>query len=268
VHGAWNPHGGYTPLAENNLQWLIDYALALGYRPADRIEIGAQAAFGWQSVSSPGFHSERTGFGDTRFSMRWEAFDEPMPFQKVFPHPALAVIAGVRTPTGTVSRVGDSRRGALASGTTGAVGATASSQGLGAWEPSLAVNAQKMLAHRRLQLNLSGELAFRLPDDSIGVDRKLGPRVLGQVTARYIPSPIWGVGGLTDLGWEGDVTLEGVRRTGTGQRLWNVGAFVYIVVPDTNLRWGAAVRYAPPFNGVSVNAVGATSFAVSLGYAW
>jgi hypothetical protein len=268
VHGAWNPYGDYSALGDGRMQWLVDFAVALGYRPAEPLELGVQLAYGWQSVSAPGgFHSERTGFGDTAFNLRWEALDEPMPYRSVFPYPALAVIGGVRAPTGTVTRVSGQQRGPLQSGTTGAVGATASSQGLGAWEVSMALDAQKVLLARRLQLNLSGEMAFRMPDDTLGVERQLGPRALGQVNLRYMPSRLWGFGALTDLGWEGDITFDGERRRGTGQRLWSLGAFAYLVVRPTNLRSGILVRHAPPVDGISVNAVGATSIGVSLGYA-
>lgn len=268
VHGAWDPEGEYSALGDGSMQWSEDYALALAVRPLDRVEAGVQMAYGWQSVSAPGYETDRIGFGDTTFKLRWEAIDEPMPFEKGLHYPSLAAVGSVRAPTGTVTRVEDpNQSGGVASGTTGAVGATASSQGLGTWELALALVGQKMLLGQRLQLNVSGEAAYRLADDAIGVPRKLGPRLFGQANARYIPSPLWGFGAMTDIGWEGDVEFSGQTRTGTGQRLWGIGAFVYFVMSNVNLRSGLMVRYNPPVNGLNVNAVGATSIALSFGYA-
>jgi hypothetical protein len=118
----------------------------------------------------------------------------------------------------------------------------------------------------RYGVDLTGEAAYRFPDDSIGVERKLGPRALGQLTFRLLPSPETGVGVLTDLGWEGPVSFDGRVREGTAQRLWTVGLFGYLLLPPTGLRSGVMLRYAPPVDDVSVNAVGATTLSLSIGY--
>lgn len=263
VHGAWLPNGKYTPLGSNNFQWLFDLAFGAAYRPIRHLELGLQSAFGRQSVSAPSFSSQRTGFGDTTLNARWEAVDEPMPFEKkAFPIPAVAVIAKLRTPTGTVTRTNQ-----LGSGRTGSIGTTASSQGLGTWEPALALDLQRTFARRKAQANLAGEFAYRLPDDALGRDRQLGPRLLAQLNVRYLATSRIGVGVVTDLGWEGDVAYNGQRVPGTAQRLWSIGGFGYYTVPDVGLRSGLMVRYAPPVNGINVNAIGATSISVSLGYA-
>jgi hypothetical protein len=222
-------------------------------------------AYGRQSVSALGFASQQTGFGDLALHVRYEAIDEPMPFERPpVLHPSLALIAGLRTPSGSLERSGGPR-GAM-SGTTGSAGASASSQSLGAWEPSIAAELRQT-EKARYQLSFVGECAYRFPDAALGVDRHLGPRLLAQLNFRYMPSALWGVGALTDIGWEDAVSLQGLRREGSGQRLWSLGFYGYLTVAETGFRSGAMLRYAPPLDGVSANAVGATTLAISLGYA-
>jgi hypothetical protein len=117
-------------------------------------------------------------------------------------------------------------------------------------------------------VSLVGEFAYRFPDTSLGVERHLAPRFFGQLGVRYAPSQSTGFGLLTDLGAEGNVELEGIERMATSQRLWTIGAFGYIRVEGTGLRWGALARYTPPIDGAGRNASRTTSLAVSLGYVW
>lgn len=264
VHGAWSYNGDYAPLAPGESQWSLDVTGVAGYRPIPIIELGAEAAFGHQSASSPYFSSPHTGFGDTTLRVRWDAIDEPMPFEKpILPWPAVTLVASLRMPTASMGR---DQLGVF-SGTTGSVGSSASSEGLGTWEPALAAALVRSIDDR-FQLSLVGEAAYRFPDTSLGLERHLAPRFFGQLGMRYAPSQDTGVGVLTDLGAEGNVSLEGIERTATSQRLWTIGVFGYIRVPRTGLRWGALARYALPVDGIGRNASRATSLAVSLGYVW
>jgi hypothetical protein len=266
VPGVWTD-GDYRALAGTSRQVSLDFVFALGVRPADRFELGADVAYGRQSVSALGFASQQTGFGDLSLHVRYEAIDEPMPFeQPPLLHPSLAMIVGLRTPSGSLELADARGEGGAMSGTTGSAGASASSQSLGAWEPSIAVELRQT-EKARYQLSFVGEGAYRFPDSRLGVDRHLGPRLLAQLNFRYIPSAVWGVGALTDLGWEDAVSIDGMRHQGSGQRLWSVGLYGYVSVAETGFRAGAMVRHAPPLSGVSVNAVGATTLAVSVGYA-
>jgi hypothetical protein len=246
------------------MQWLVDVALNLGWRPVERVEVGGEIAYGEQSVSAPGFSSERTGFGDATLRARWDAIDEPMPFEEpAVPYPSAGLVLGLRVPTGTLERVDT---GTVQSGTTGALGTTASSQGLGAWEVNLGAVLDRRLSSR-LRIGAVGELGYRFPDDSTGIERHLGPRALGVLSLTYRPSPLIGIAPLTDLGWEGDIAFDGETALGTGQRLWTIGVLAFLVPDRSKLRSGVMLRYAPPVEDINVNAVGATSFSVSLGYA-
>jgi hypothetical protein len=264
VAGAWRPSGLYAPLAHGERQWALDVTGLVGYRVVPTIEVSLEAAVGRQALTSPDLSTERTGFGDTTLRARWDALDEPMAYEKtLFPWPSLSVVAALRMPTSSAGR-GSAESGF--SGTTGSVGASASSEGLGAWEPGLGVALARTIAEK-WQVSAYAEGAYRFEDSYLGIERHLSPRALVQVGGRYAPTASTGVGVFTDLGVEGDVAYKGETESGTRQRLWTLGAYGYVRVPPTGLRWGALVRYAPPFDHVGLNAARATSFAVSIGYA-
>lgn len=262
VHGAWRSNGIYSPLAPDDRQSSLDVTGIVGYRPIPVLEVGAEAAFGHQSFYSPPVSSTHTGFGDTTLRARWDTIDEPMPYETpVLPWPSLTLVGSLRVPTASL---GSDGTGAF-SGTTGSVGSSASSEGLGAFEPSLSAALVRSIGSR-FQVSLVGEAAYRFPDTSLGLERHLAPRFFGQLGARYAPSRATGIGVLTDLGAESDVTLGGRTQPATSQRLWTIGAYGYVRAEPTGLRWGALVRYAPAVDGIGRNASRATTFAVSIGY--
>jgi hypothetical protein len=262
VHGAWRSNGSYSALAPGDRYWSLDLTGTVGYRPIPIVELGAEAAVGHQSASSSDFADRHTGFGDTTFRVRWDAIDEPMPYERpLVPWPALTIVGSLRAPTASLGR----DTSGVFSGTTGSVGSSASSEGLGTWEPGVTAAVVRSI-DSRFQVSLVGEAAYRFPDTSLGLERHLAPRFFAQVGARYAPSPATGIGILTDIGTEGNVTVDGSERHATSQRLWTVGTYGYLRVEGTGLRWGALVRYAPPIDDIGRNASRATSVSVSLGY--
>jgi hypothetical protein len=268
VHGAWDAEGEYASLQEGSRQWMLDIGATLDYRVLPSVELGLRTGFGHQSVTAPGVDATQTSFGDTLLRVRWEALDEPPPYggAPVF-SPALALVATLRAPTGPVLRAGAAGPVSTASGTTGAIGSSAANQGLGAWEPALALDVQQTLT-RRVRLGLLGEAAYRFADTALGIERHLSPRVLGELSATYLVSAAWAAGVMTDLGWEGPVAYDGVRRAGTAMRLWTAGVYAYHSWVEEGLRVGAVLRVAPPVDGISVNAVATTSLGVSVGAAF
>jgi hypothetical protein len=262
VHGLWNAHGEYTALGEGEHDTRIDWSLAAGYRVSQRWELAAQLAYGKQSLSTRGFASKSSGVGDAILRARWEALDAPMPMSDSPPWPSVAALFMLRVPTASTDRTS----GVGGYGTTRTLGASASSQALGAWELALGADLERALSST-WRVSALGEAALRLPDDALGLERQLGPRVLGQIGLRYVPVVQFAFDLSTDLSWEGDVELDGQTKRGTTQRRWTLGAFASYRVPKTGLRAGALLRYAPPVSGVSVNAIAATALGVSLGYA-
>jgi hypothetical protein len=186
-----------------------------------------------------------------------------MPYaHPAFPHPAVTAVASLRMPTSPSGRGSTS----VFSGQTGSIGSSASSEGLGAWEPALGVGLVRTV-RERFQFSLFGEAAYRFPDTYLGIDRHLAPRFYAQLGGRYAPTTASGLGLSTDLGVEGDIAYRGVTKADTNQQLWTVSAYGYFTAEPTKLRVGALVRYAPPIDGASKNAVRATSLGVSIAYA-
>jgi hypothetical protein len=261
AHGAWHPDGRYDAYSEGTRQTSIDLSLIAGYRPLPPLEASVEMAAGHRSFSTPYVADENTGFGDTTGRVRWDAFEQPMPYENVaFPWPSFTLVASLRMPTATKTQ------GSLGSGRTGSIGSSASSEGLGTWEPSLGAVVIREV-HPKVHVIGYFEGAYRFPDTWLGVERHLAPRFLAQVGARYLPTALTAIGIFTDLGWEGDLAFGGKTQPDTGQRLWTVGAYGSLRTSFNGLRWGALVRWAPPADGIGKNATGSTTFGVSLGYA-
>jgi hypothetical protein len=182
-----------------------------------------------------------------------------MPHARSLWRPAIAWLGSLRAPTGNAARSDASSAGRILAGS------DVSSQSLGAWELALALEARHSPNERWHVISLL-EGAWRAPDDSLSIDRQLGPRLLGQVTVSHDLEPDISLGLLTDLTWEGDVELEGERRSGTGQRLWNVGVVANAALAESGLQATTTLLYAPPISGVGINAIGTTVFGVSVGY--
>jgi hypothetical protein len=260
THGTFSYDGKYRSLGPGSRETTLDVTGLAGYRPTPPLEVSAESAFGHDVVSNPYAPSHRTGLGDTTLRVRFDALEEPMPFERpVLPWPAVSGIVSLRMPTA-------SGAGSESSGTTGAIGSSASSEGLGAWETAAGVVLLGTIA-TKWQVTGFGEAAYRFPDTSLGLARHLPPRLFGQLGARYAPTPTTALGVLTDLGWEGNVRIRDDPGNGTSQRLWTLALFGSFRTSPKGLRWGALVRVAPPIDGVSRNATGTTSLGISLGYA-
>jgi hypothetical protein len=257
AQGNWDRDGRYSSLAEGSHDRSIDFAVHAGVRISDHVESTLEGGFRRESMSGPGMSHAETAFGDVVGRVRWDAVDEPMAWQHE-PWPAVTFIASLRAPTGDRAPHGPS-------GTTGSMMSGMPSQGLGAWEPALAVLLERHLPPRWRFL-LLGEGAYRFADSSLGFHRQLAPRVLGRAGIHYLASDTFGVGLLTDLGWEDNLTVEGRAREGTSERLWALGAFVYTMA-GSHLRWGSMLRWTPPVDGASENAVAATSLSIALSWA-
>ncbi|HVU05817.1 MAG TPA: hypothetical protein VHE30_28910 [Polyangiaceae bacterium] len=263
IDGAFQSDGTYSPLKAGSRAWALDFSAIVGFRPISRVELAVETAAGRQAMSTENGGTRTTGLGDTSFRARWLVVDEPMPYEKpALPWPGVTVVASLRTPTATTS---DSTSGTF-SGRTGSAGAAASSEGLGAFEPALGVALVRTLSER-VQLTAFGEAGYRFADHYLDRPRQLGPRLLGELTARWAPTPGSGIGAVVDLGWEGAVAYRGVAVADSDQRILTLGAFAYFRAEPTKLRWGTMLRYTPPFDGAGKNATRATSLGVSLGWA-
>jgi hypothetical protein len=262
VHGTWDAYGKFHELGDAESNRLVDYSLLLAVRPIAPLELALQLSYARQSVVAPGLSAEESGVGDTILRARYELFDQPMPMKKS-PLPGVAAALSVRAPTGHDESA--SPRG-VASGTTGSLGSSAASTSLATWELALGLELVKSLGVH-WELSGYGEGAYRFADDSLGIERRLGPRALGQIGGRYIATPDLSAGAFADVGWESEVTIDGEALSGTAQRRVSIGAYGAWQLSPSGLRAGVQLRHTPMLDELSVNALAASSLSVSLGIA-
>jgi hypothetical protein len=146
------------------------------------------------------------------------------------------------------------------------VGSSPASTTLGAWEAALGVELVKTF-DLEWEISGYGEAGYRLPDESLGIQRQLGPRALGQLGLRFIPTSDLSVGTFGEVAWEHELELAGDRVSGTAQRRVAAGLFAAWQLWPSRLRGGVQLRHTPLLDGLSANALASTSFSVSLGIA-
>lgn len=257
TQGSWDRDGHYVPLGAGSHDFSTDFSLHLGVRASDRVEATVEGGFRRESMTMPGMSHADTAFGDVVARVRWDALAEPMAWEKK-PWPSLTLIGSLRMPTGGLAPHDPS-------GTTGAMMSGMPSQGLGAWEPALALLIERRLPPHFRFLAL-GEGGYRFQDSRRGYERQLAPRLLGRIGAHYLFTDTFGVGLASDFGWEGNVSVDGRSLDRTAERLWALGAFLYTMAGD-HFRWGSMLRWTPPIDGPSSNAVASTSLSVALSWA-
>jgi hypothetical protein len=231
-YGAFNAHGIYAPFASSEHDRTVEYALLAAYR-IRRLELSATVSYGTRSVDIGGEFGRDAGFGDAALRARYEAFDEPEPWQQGL-YPALALLASLGAPTGNA--VGIAPRG------------------LGAMELALGLSLERSFA-RLYRVGVVAQGAARLPDDALGVARRLGPRASAEFTLSYFADPSLVLSALVSGRWEGNVTLAERLQTGSAQRFSELGAAISWQPWSSPVRTGFAERYAPGWSGLGDNTV-------------
>jgi len=241
--GASNAHGHYQAFAPGEHDRSVEYALLVAYR-IQRLELAATLGYGTRSVTLSEASERSTGLSDTLLRARYEAAEEPMPWQSGV-YPALAMLGTVRLPSA------------------GAEGLAP--RGLGTTEFALGVSIERSFA-RLFRVGLLLELAGRLPDTTLGVTRRLGPRASSELTLSYFASPDLVISALLGTRWEGNVTVQERMQYGTAQRLTEIGAAISFQPWSSPLRAGFAQRYAPGLDQLSANTVQSLSSELWIGY--
>ena len=214
-------------------------------RPTPRIEFSTQTGYGRSSRVEGGGGHALSGMTDWSARVRWEALEQSTSWSRSNWPVDLALIAGVLAPAGRAD--------------------PNLNRGLGAWELSLAAVLDRDLSAWD-RVGLFVELAPRLPDHALGVERRLGPRILTQFTASHRLSNSCTVSGFSSLRWEGDASLGGHREFGSGTRLWQVGFGATLSPQGSSFRAGFAIRTAPHVSGLDLNANASTAIELSLAY--
>lgn len=251
AHGVWDASGRYSRF--DGSRGSVFRTLAAAFRPVPRLELHGELGAGTSFLSAGAYEAEHRGLSDATLGTFYDVLDEPMPYERA-PWPSVTVLARVRVPSG----------GNESAGTTGSTDSTSGQSGLGAYEGTLGVRATKALSDRST-LAASAELSLRLPDESLGIERHLGPRAFGMIALTRRVTPDVRLELLTNLTWEGEVALRGQRVAGTAQRLWNVEAAATWTIRD-GLGASTSLGGAPPVSFLGRNTLGGIRGGVSLSY--
>ena len=228
--GASNSHGRYRAFAPGEHDRSLEYALLIAYR-IQRLELATTVGYGTRGAELSEASERSTGLSDTFFRARYEAAQEPEPWQSGV-YPALAMLGTLRLPTAEAEGLAP--------------------RGLGTYEFALGVSLERSFA-RLFRVGILAELAGRLPDTTLGVTRRLGPRAAAELTLSYFATPDLVISALMSTRWEGNVNVQQREQFGTAQRLTEVGAAISFQPWTSPLRAGFAQRYAPGIDGVSAN---------------
>jgi hypothetical protein len=241
--GAFNAHGRYRAFAPGEHDRSVEYALLAAYRMR-RLELSAIFGYGSRNVALSTASEDNAGSSDTLLRVRYEAAEEPEPWQSGV-YPSLAMLGTVRLPTAHAEGLAP--------------------RGLGAAEFALGVSIERSFA-RLFRAGILAELAGRLPDTTLGVTRRLGPRASAELTLSYFATADLVLSVLLGARWEGNVNLQQREQFGTAQRLTEIGAAISFQPWTSPLRAGFAQRYAPGIDGLSANTVAGSSSEFWLGY--
>ena len=242
-YGQYDTHGNYHPLESHEHDRTVEYVLLAAYR-VRRLELAGSLAYGARLAQLSSEAGRTLGFGDANLRLRYEATDEPEPWQPGVA-PALAVLGTLRLPNARATGIAP--------------------RGLGASELALGVVLERSLA-RVFRLALLTEVAGRLPDTSLGVTRRLGPRATAELTLSYFATADLVLSALVSLRWEGNVTVRQRQQYGTAQRLTEVGAALSWQPWSSPFRAGVAERYAPAVDVLGANTAQNATSELWLGY--
>jgi len=245
AQGTYNAHGMYRGFGANENSRSFDLAVLAAFRPFPRLELSAQAVYGRSSLTEGGQGRDLRGAADWFAHARWEILDQTPNWASIQRPFSVALVGGVLAPVGRAD--------------------PSLNRGLGAWELSLgSVVDHDFSPWNRLSAFVEGGL--RLPDRSLGVERRLGPRLYAQATASHWLSGATALSAFSSLRWEADAALDGRVESGSGTRLWQVGVGAAFQPSASRVRTTGSVRYAPHVAGLDVNTTASTLLDVSVSF--
>jgi len=242
-YGAFNAHGEYQAFAPNEHDRTVEYVLLAAYR-LRRLELSGTFGYGARSAAISSEAERTVGLTDTTLRARYEAASEPEPWQSGI-YPSFAMLGSLRLPTAHATGLAP--------------------RGIGAAEFALGVVLERALSPL-FRAGLVSEIAGRLPDTSLGVTRRLGPRANAEFTLSYFATPDWVLSALVGLRWEGNVSVRQREQSGTAQRTTEFGAAVSWQPWSSPVRAGFAERYAPALDQLGANTVRNATSEFWLGY--
>jgi hypothetical protein len=252
--GAWGSKANYIGYGHREREQSLDATLAIGHRPWPRLELSGALGLGATLRSSPVTSERNAGASDLAVRARWEALRESFPLPGRSLPPSLGLALAVRIPPVGLGAGNVSARGAL--------GSTA--QGLGTVELAVAADVRK--TWRSVQIAGILEGALRAPDETLGMPRNLGPRLLARALVIGFASQLVTVSGFVEANWEGAVSLRGKGVRDSSQRSTAVGTSLTLRA-DNGFRSGVTVTYALPLDGLGDGALATRTVSFIMGFA-
>jgi hypothetical protein len=252
--GRFDALGHYRALPTAEAEYSEELLLRAGLRFPKKLEWLAELGYASYRFRAPGIHLERAGLGDATLRGRYALRDEGMPHD-VPRWPSLHVSGSIRAPLGS-----------LGPNPSSGFGSGGVELGLGAWELGVGFVAARSTLPM-LNVSLAGEIGYRLPDEALGRERQLGPRLELMMAAKLEPLPAWS----TSLGlrarFNGPASLDGESVPGTGERLVSVVGGAGFYDQPTGFRASVMLSFDPPISKLSYGSTAGTALGVRLGVA-
>ncbi len=241
--GRMDGQGRYRRFSGDERNLRYETQLLAAYRLVPRLELSSSLGLAREADVAGAQQTSSSGPSDSWARLRFDAFDETPVHRAGAPLPALSFTGSLRAPTAKAGRE--------------------LNIGLGAWEAAAGLALERSVS-ARWRVGLSAEGALRAPDRSLGIERRLGPRLTTQAAAWCWPRPTLAFSLSSNLTWEGDAAVRGVAQPGSASRMLQLGAGIVYALPGSVLRPGLAVRQSLPVTGASINSLVATTVELSL----
>jgi hypothetical protein len=253
--GRFDAQGQYHALDQDEAEASEELLLRAGLRVTPRWEWLAELGAASYRLHAGRVVVHEDGFGDGALRSRFELWDEAMPHEAA-PWPAVALSVLVRAPLA-----------GGASSRTRSFGSGGAQLGLGAWELGAGFDlARSLPGALPLSLGLAVEGAYRFEDHSLGVTRRLGPRLDASLYGRAEANRVWSTSLGLRLRAAGDVIYAGDELPGTGERLFSVLWGAGFFDAASGLRTSLTVALDPPLGLISSSATAAAAVGVALAY--
>ncbi len=252
AHGHFDAFGRYAALGPGEAETSEELRIRVGLRFPQSLEWLAELGYAAYRFNAPSIWEKTAGLGDGLLRARYLLLDDAMPHRG----PSLArvgVSSVVRLPIGGIS-----------GGRSVSFGSGGAQLGLGAWELGAGVDASREL-WQKLRLSLSSEGAWRLPDNALGRQRTLGPRLDLAVAASYEASDGASASLALRERFTANVKLDERELAGTGERTFSLVAVAGLYDAASGFRSSVTFSLEPALSGLSSGSTVATALGVALG---
>lgn len=251
--GYFDAHGRYRAVAADEGESSQELLLRLGARAPRDLEWQVELGGASYRMHAGDFSESALGVGDAIARGRYTLRQESMPHE-AWPLPAVAFGLALRAPLGT-----------LADGRSQGFGSGGAQLGLGAWELGASADASRSLLPE-LALSLAGEVAYRFADHVLGPERRLGSRADLTLGLSALPSDAFSVTLALHARVTADVTFDGRRLEGTGERQATAVVGIGHFDQRSRVRTSITLSVDPPWRLLGQSSTSTVAASCALGY--